>query len=82
MIATLNVGKDLRGHVITTEDQLKNQANFLGSTGKLFLVRCMNCPDSGERGRENYGIMVATGRCAWCGWEDTRTDYLGDNECQ
>ncbi len=54
----------------TKEDQLKNKANFLSEDGKLFLVRCMNCPDAGERGRENYAIVVATGQCAWCGWED------------
>lgn len=49
-------------------DQLKNKANFLDSEGRLYLLRCMNCPDAGERGRENYGPAVASGVCAWCGW--------------
>ena len=61
---------------ITREDQLKNPANFLGNSGKLFLVRCMACPDCGERGTENYGVLVAEGRCAWCGWQDEERDDL------
>lgn len=53
---------------IERNKQLKNKANFLGKDGKLFLVRCMMCPDAGERGRENYAMNVAAGLCAWCGW--------------
>jgi len=34
--------------------------------GQLFLVRCFDCEP--ERGRENYGPVVARGYCAWCGW--------------
>lgn len=34
--------------------------------GKLYLMRCYEC--GGERGRENYALMVPTGQCAWCGW--------------
>jgi len=52
------------------EKQLKNKANFI-SNNKLFLVRCMNCTDAGIRGKENYGLSVASGQCAWCGWKDT-----------
>lgn len=29
----------------------------------LYMERCPNC------GRENYAPMVATGICAWCGWD-------------
>ncbi len=36
--------------------------------GKLYLVRCFSC--GGEYGKENYMPAVATGRCAWCGWEE------------
>jgi len=53
----------------TRLDQLTNGANF-ESDGKLFLVRCMACPDSGERGKENWSSAVASGTCAWCGWKD------------
>jgi len=33
---------------------------------KLYLVRCYACDP--DRGRENWGPMVAAGICAWCGW--------------
>lgn len=42
--------------------------NFRGDNGKLYLVRCYAC-DS-ERGRENWGPVVASGQCAWCGWTE------------
>lgn len=32
-------------------------------TGKIYMIRCYKC------GRENYTMMVATGRCAWCGYD-------------
>jgi len=37
------------------------------SKGTLYLVRCYECDP--EYGRENYAPAVATGQCAWCGWE-------------
>lgn len=40
--------------------------NFI-SCGQLFLVRCYECEP--KYGRENYLLAVATGQCAWCGWE-------------
>ena len=36
--------------------------------GHLYLVRCFAC--GGERGTENWALAVATGRCAFCGWEE------------
>ena len=33
--------------------------------GRLFLVRCPYCK------RENHGPAVASGQCAWCGWNET-----------
>lgn len=36
--------------------------------GKLYLERCFKCDP--ERGRENYLPYVASGTCAWCGWEE------------
>jgi len=42
--------------------------NFRDSKGRLFLVRCYAC--GGERGRENWVPVVATGQCAWCGWSE------------
>lgn len=35
--------------------------------GKLYLVRCFSC------NRENYAPAVASGVCAWCGWEEGRS---------
>lgn len=40
--------------------------------GQLFLVRCFACEP--EHGRENYGLAVASGQCAYCGWPDRKTD--------
>lgn len=56
--------------MLSKEEQLKNKANFMSDDGKIYLVRCMNCPNAGSIGRENYAMAVALGRCAWCGWYD------------
>ena len=56
--------------MISREEQLKNKANWIGTDGKICLRRCMNCPDSRERGIENYALNVVHGVCAWCGWEE------------
>ena len=37
--------------------------NFRNEDSQLFLVRCVRC------GRENWAPAVASGYCAWCGWE-------------
>lgn len=34
----------------------------------ICLVRCPSC------GAENYGIMVATGKCAWCTFDATQAE--------
>ena len=39
----------------------------------------MNCPDAGEKGRENYALAVASGVCAWCGWEILDHDFVAIN---
>ena len=40
------------------------QPNFL-SGDKFYLMRCFVCD---PEGRENYSVAVASGQCAWCGW--------------
>jgi hypothetical protein len=42
--------------------RLQNEPPNFESDGKLYLVKCKRC------GVENYGPMVASGECAWCGW--------------
>lgn len=48
------------------------QAPNFREGGKLYLIRCFAC-DSSERGRENYLPAVASGQCAWCGWEESHS---------
>lgn len=45
--------------------------NFVAH-GKLYLVRCFAC--DAKNGKENYAPIVATGRCAWCGWPETKKE--------
>ena len=40
----------------------KSSPNFCDEEGNAYLVRCPECK------RENYIPMVATGVCAWCGY--------------
>lgn len=42
--------------------KFKHSCNFIGD-GKVYLVRCEECD------RENYAIAVASGACAWCGYD-------------
>lgn len=44
------------------------EPNFRNEEGKLFLVRCYEC--GGDQGTENYALAVASGQCAFCGWEE------------
>lgn len=44
--------------------------NFRNEKGKLYLIRCFNCEDAGDIGRENYLPAVSSGCCVWCGWDD------------
>ena len=41
------------------------------SNGKLYLTRCPQCE------RENYAPSVASGQCAWCGWEEEKEEESG-----
>ncbi len=42
-------------------------ANF-EDDGQRFLVRCPSC------GEKNWGPAVASGACAWCGWDANGDD--------
>jgi len=55
---------------MTNTDQ-DRPPNFRDDDGKLFLVRCYACDT--KRGRENWGPAVASGQCAWCGWNGEST---------
>ena len=50
--------------------QRLQEPNFYDAEGKPFLVRCPECK------RENYGPAVATGACAWCGFEAVGSEKL------
>lgn len=54
----------------TNKVNQEKSPNFRGEDGKLFLIRCFSC--GGERGRENWAPSVATGQCAWCGWQENK----------
>jgi len=41
---------------------MKHSCNFK-SKGNVFLVRCEGCD------KENYALAVASGKCAWCGYD-------------
>lgn len=51
--------------------------NYRDKYGHLFLVRCYNCSPIGI---ENWNVIVAQGRCAWCGWveEQKEDDKQGE----
>lgn len=51
---------------IYVDDVLSKPANFIDSTGKVFLVRCPKCA------RENWAASVASGKCCWCQWSAYR----------
>lgn len=54
----------------------KKHPNFETEDG-WYLVRCFECPDAGDRGRENYAMAVASGTCAWCGFDINKAcDHL------
>lgn len=48
------------------------EPNFRGDNGELYLVRCFSC--GGDRGTENWAMVVAAGTCAWCGWTESSAD--------
>lgn len=39
------------------------EENFIGDDGRIFLVRCPKCK------KENWAPAVASGVCAWCGYD-------------
>lgn len=41
-----------------------------GEDGSLCLIRCPSC------GRENWAPAISSGRCAWCGWTETKETEL------
>jgi len=43
---------------------------------KFYLVRCYIC-DKNE-GRENWAVFVATGKCAWCGCDESTDRIICD----
>lgn len=44
-------------------DVRKGKGNGFVADGKIFLRRCFEC------GRENWAPAVASGCCAWCGFD-------------
>lgn len=45
-----------------------------GKDGGLFMERCPKC------GKENWALAVASGQCAWCGYEAKEKDVdISDN---
>lgn len=66
--------------MVTTEEQLKNKANFVDDNGNLYLVRCMACPGADERGTENWALAAARGYCAHCGWMQEKQTSKGEKE--
>lgn len=43
---------------------------FKSEDGKWFLIKCYKCS------KENWGPAVATGQCAWCGFDKNKEpDY-------
>ncbi len=52
-----------------TFTQQNRPPNFTDENGKFFLVRCFNhLHPNNKKGVENYLPSVASGTCAFCGW--------------
>lgn len=43
--------------------KLARGVEYYPDTDRLLLIICPKC------GRENWGVQVATGKCAWCGYD-------------
>jgi ribosomal protein L37E len=52
----------------------KDEHYFLGKDGKILLIRCPKCHS------ENYAPAVATGKCAWCGFDANKPDEKKEND--
>ncbi len=50
-----------------TQDSINDRPPNFRHGGKFYLMRCFACVPFG--GRENWGMCVAAGKCAWCGWD-------------
>ena len=46
-----------------SKPKLEDMPQNFREDGKAYVVRCPACK------RENYAMAVASGICAWCGWE-------------
>jgi hypothetical protein len=42
--------------------------------GRLFMPRCFKCR------KENWAPAVASGQCAWCGYEMRDKDLVGEED--
>jgi len=52
-----------------TQPRLEDgRGNFRDKDGKAYVVRCPRCK------RENYAPAVASGQCAWCGWDASKEE--------
>lgn len=52
----------------------KSSPNFINEKGRVYLVKCPNI----ECSKENYSIAVASGICAFCGYNLNETKILKD----
>lgn len=50
------------GHCIRDQRGIFEKPNFITKDGSVYLVRCPKC------GKENWAPAVASGQCAWCGF--------------
>jgi len=68
MQKTLFKKKDIIALMYKGKTIQDRKPNFRDEEGNLFLVRCFVC--GGDYGTENWAGAVATGQCAFCGWEE------------
>ena len=47
--------------------------NFRSDEGEPYVVRCPRCK------LENWAPAVASGQCAWCGWEEGKQQEDDDD---
>lgn len=53
---------------MTTDVRKGKGYGFVSSHNTIYLVRCFEC------GKDNYAMAVASGCCAWCGFDANATD--------
>lgn len=50
-------------------DVIRNKGyGYKDSKGKTCMIRCFEC------GQENWAMSVASGHCAWCGFDPNKKD--------